>query len=58
MMEDGSDEREDQIPINGEGQYSLWPEFKAVPAGWEPAGPRSHKSACLTRRSPSSHAFP
>jgi MbtH protein len=33
--------------VNGEGQYSLWPAFVEVPAGWSVAyGPGSRK-ACL-----------
>jgi MbtH protein len=27
-----------QVLVNGEGQYSLWPADKEVPAGWEPDG--------------------
>jgi MbtH protein len=32
------------VLVNDEGQHSLWPEFAAVPAGWEVAfgpGPRA-----------------
>jgi MbtH protein len=33
--------------VNDEGQYSLWPEFAEVPAGWAVAhGPASRQS-CL-----------
>ncbi|SDH60701.1 MbtH family protein [Pseudonocardia oroxyli] len=33
--------------VNEEGQYSLWPTFAAVPAGWEiVCGPDS-RQACL-----------
>lgn len=36
------------ILINEEEQYSLWPEWKAVPAGWCAVGPRGSKEECLT----------
>lgn len=35
---------------NDEGQYSLWPEFAAVPAGWQVVrgpGPRSEQLAYI-----------
>lgn len=33
--------------INDEGQYSLWPAFVDVPAGWEIAHPEDSRDACL-----------
>ena len=33
--------------INDEGQYSLWPTFKDIPAGWTPVGPRGKRQECL-----------
>jgi MbtH protein len=36
------------ILINHEGQYSLWPTFREVPAGWSPTGPRAKRDECLT----------
>lgn len=33
--------------VNGEGQYSLWPAFIDVPAGWTIAHPRDSREACL-----------
>jgi len=43
-------DREDavyKVLVNGEGQYSLWPEYKEVPAGWRDAGKRGSKADCL-----------
>jgi MbtH protein len=36
------------VLVNHEGQYSLWPVFLDVPAGWTVTGPRGKRSACLT----------
>lgn len=36
-----------QVLINDEEQYSLWPAFKAVPAGWRAVGPKGDKALCL-----------
>jgi MbtH protein len=33
--------------INEEGQYSLWPAFMDVPAGWTIAHPRASRDVCL-----------
>lgn len=33
---DGTD-REFYVLVNGEGQYSLWPSFAEIPAGWSVA---------------------
>ena len=35
------------VLINDEGQYSLWPSFKDVPAGWVAVGPRGARATCL-----------
>ena len=35
------------VLINDEGQYSLWPTFKDVPAGWTAVGPRGARQDCL-----------
>lgn len=32
---------------NGEGAYSLWPAFLAVPGGWETIGEPDSRQACL-----------
>jgi MbtH protein len=33
--------------VNDEGQYSLWPTFVEVPAGWAIAHPEDRRQACL-----------
>jgi MbtH protein len=36
-----------RVLVNDEGQYSLWPEFLAIPSGWQSVyGPESRK-LCL-----------
>ncbi|AGW94296.1 MULTISPECIES: MbtH family protein [Cupriavidus] len=32
---------------NDEGQYSIWPDYKPVPAGWASAGFQGSRDACL-----------
>ena len=32
---------------NSEGQYSLWPSFVEIPAGWEAVGPKGLRTTCL-----------
>jgi MbtH protein len=35
------------VLVNGEGQHSLWPEFRPAPAGWQAVyGPETQKN-CL-----------
>lgn len=33
--------------INEDGQYSLWPEFAEVPAGWTVAHGAADRASCL-----------
>lgn len=33
--------------INDEAQYSLWPAFAEVPAGWQVVHPQDTRQACL-----------
>jgi MbtH protein len=35
------------VLINDEGQHSLWPTFKDIPAGWSTVGPRGARKDCL-----------
>ncbi|HZE80900.1 MAG TPA: MbtH family protein [Candidatus Polarisedimenticolia bacterium] len=36
------------VLVNDEGQHSLWPQFRPVPAGWQSVfGPASHEN-CLS----------
>ena len=36
-----------QIVINQEEQYSIWPEWKEVPAGWQVVSQPLSKDLCL-----------
>jgi MbtH protein len=35
------------VVLNDEEQYSIWPEGKALPAGWRAGGYQGPKDACL-----------
>lgn len=35
------------ILINDEEQYSLWPAFRDIPAGWKATGPKGKRRECL-----------
>lgn len=35
------------VVINHEEQYSIWPDYKEVPAGWRLAGKQGKKEECL-----------
>ncbi len=45
------DEDEDNmtyhVVMNHEEQYSIWPEYKAVPMGWHAVGKTGSKQECL-----------
>jgi MbtH protein len=36
-----------RVLVNLEEQYSIWPAFKEIPAGWEPIGEAAPKDVCL-----------
>jgi MbtH protein len=36
-----------RVVINHEEQYSIWPEWKEIPAGWRAVGPTGRKDECL-----------
>ncbi|EIK94323.1 MbtH-like protein [Pseudomonas sp. M47T1] len=43
-------DREDTVftvVVNHEEQYSIWPEYKAIPQGWREAGKSGLKAECL-----------
>ncbi|WP_035795278.1 MbtH family protein [Kitasatospora mediocidica] len=46
MFEDG-DDRQYLVVRNHEEQYSVWPEGRELPAGWEGVGVSGDKAACL-----------
>jgi MbtH protein len=35
------------VLVNDEGQYSLWPTFRDIPAGWTQTGPKGKRRECL-----------
>jgi uncharacterized protein YbdZ (MbtH family) len=41
------DEAEYLVLVNDEGQYSLWPGFLDIPAGWAATGPKGKRKDCL-----------
>lgn len=46
-----NEEQEDttiyNVVINVEEQYSIWPEYRQIPAGWRIAGKSGNKDECL-----------
>lgn len=40
-------ETEMKVLVNGEEQYSLWPSYLNVPAGWEDTGTNGTREECL-----------
>lgn len=45
------EEKEDttiyQVVVNHEEQYSIWPEYKEIPHGWQTVGKTGDKQTCL-----------
>jgi len=45
------DEREDktiyEVVVNHEEQYSIWPDYRELPAGWKAVGKSGTKQECL-----------
>jgi MbtH protein len=35
------------VVVNHEEQYSIWPDYKEIPAGWRAVGKRGSKQECL-----------
>lgn len=46
-MQGDEADRQYQVLVNHERQYSLWPLDKAAPAGWPQAGAAGSRQACL-----------
>ena len=42
-----NEEIECLVLVNHEEQYSLWPAFREIPAGWKAAGPKGKRKECL-----------
>jgi MbtH protein len=36
-----------KVLVNHEEQYSIWPDWKPIPAGWREAGHSGDKPSCL-----------
>lgn len=36
-----------KVVVNHEEQYSIWPAYKEIPAGWREAGKEGPKEECL-----------
>jgi MbtH protein len=36
-----------RVVVNHEEQYSIWPDYKDIPAGWRDAGKIGEKQECL-----------
>lgn len=43
----GDENTEFVVVINHEEQYSIWPSYKSIPAGWRAEGKRGLKADCL-----------
>jgi len=43
----GDDDTTFDVVINDEEQYSIWPSYKAIPAGWKSVGKQGKKAECL-----------
>ncbi len=47
MAADETDATVYQVVVNDEEQYSIWPDYKALPAGWRLEGKSGPKAECL-----------
>lgn len=47
MIAENEADRQYQVLVNHEEQYSLWPLEKAPPQGWRQTGTTGNKEACL-----------
>ena len=47
MSEDREDNTIYKVVVNHEEQYSIWPDWKAIPGGWNDVGIRGDKKTCL-----------
>ncbi|MGZ5050166.1 MAG: MbtH family protein [Methylobacter sp.] len=36
-----------QVVVNHEQQYSIWPDYKEMPGGWQAVGKTGSKQECL-----------
>jgi MbtH protein len=47
MSDDKDDATIYNVLVNHEEQYSIWPDYRDVPAGWRKSGKTGIKSECL-----------
>ena len=47
MSTDEQDTTIYRVVVNHEEQYSIWPEWKEIPAGWTDVGREGAKDECL-----------
>jgi MbtH protein len=47
VSDEDEDDREYEVVVNGEEQYSIWPADLPCPDGWAAVGVRGAKPACL-----------
>ncbi len=47
MPDDEEDKTVYNVVVNDEEQYSIWPDFKEIPAGWKSVGKSGPKADCL-----------
>ena len=47
MYQEDEDNREYEVVVNHEEQYSIWLAHKELPAGWSKAGFKGKKDECL-----------
>ncbi|HEY0184747.1 MAG TPA: MbtH family NRPS accessory protein [Rhodopila sp.] len=43
----GDDDTVFDVVMNDEEQYSIWPSYKTMPAGWRAVGKQGKKADCL-----------
>jgi MbtH protein len=48
-MSDQEDTTIYRVVLNHEEQYSIWPDYKPIPAGWTAEGTTGPKDVCLAR---------
>jgi len=47
MSEELPDDTQYKVVVNHEEQYSIWPAYRELPAGWKALGKTGTKKACL-----------
>ena len=46
--EDDDDSTIYNVVVNHEEQYSIWPEYREIPNGWQTVGKSGKKAECLS----------